>query len=77
MRQKYQTNTPVEREPFHPFQVQGRGDGFAVFDASTGGWSRTFATYKDAEVKAKELYENKQREAAANVKAFFNSRSVA
>jgi len=77
MRQKYQTNVPEQGNPHHPFSVQGKGDGWAVLDGSTGGWTRTFDTYKEAETKAKELFENKQREAAASVKAFFNSRSAA
>ncbi|KVD50581.1 hypothetical protein BGV67_02905 [Burkholderia ubonensis] len=77
MRQKYQTNVPEQGNPHHPFSVQGKGDGWAVFDASTGGWTGTYDTYKRAEEKAKELFDAKQRAAAANVKAFFNSRSAA
>ncbi|NUX98758.1 hypothetical protein [Paraburkholderia youngii] len=76
MRQDQRTNVPEVGEPYHPFQVQGKGDGWAVFDASTGGWTRVFDTYKEAQAKAKSLFEDKQRQAVANIDAFYKSRTA-
>jgi hypothetical protein len=75
MRQDKRTNVPEVGEPFHPYQVQGRNDGWSVFDASTGGWTGQFESFKAANVKAKELFEAKQAEASKRIQHFHLSRN--
>jgi hypothetical protein len=75
MRQDRRTNVPESDETHGSYQVQMRNDKWAVFDLRTGGWSKGFESYKEADAHAAELHSNRQAERAAAVNHFYVNRN--
>jgi hypothetical protein len=60
MRQDQRTNVPELDESHGTFDVQRKGEKWAVFDRATGGWGKGFDTYAEAVAHAHELFLAKQ-----------------